>query len=404
MFNNKQQPQGLIRPEGRPLKFRLNDSTLTSDVNQTLSNLLSQTDKVKKRVVQVEAGVSNNTAKITNIAANPNVTRTIRAVTAYQSGVNYNVSDQASYLGNVYSAVIPSQGILPTNTSYWTLVGPQTLDNLSDGIAHRARTSGHSTYRPLSNALTATDAGSNATINIASFTMRFSDADVSVNSGSISGLSYSTLYYVYYTDPNFAGGAVTFASTTTKETALSSNRLYIGSILTPASGAANTIGNNDGGTGAQIGAFGITRPSVVSGNGITPTAAFDQNFSTAGTCGDSSVSMTPETEVWSGFVNSIYATAQISVTLKINSSVTKINGTGANTTGKLEYSLDGGSTWTTVYSVTGTTVRAVTTDAISLPVTQNLTLVQVRGSGTYIAGTATTVIFHAWEIWIEVQS
>lgn len=407
MHNNKQEPIAptkLFHSEGRPLKFRLNDATLVSDVNQTLSNLLSQTDKVKTRVVNVEVGVSKNTAKITAIASNPNLTKTVLAVTAYQSGVNYQIADQASYLGNVYSAIVASLGNLPTNTSYWALVGPQTLDNLTDGLAHRARTSGHSTYRPLSNCLTASDAGSSATITIASFTMRFSDADVSVNSGSISGLSYSTLYYVYYTDPDFAGGSVTFASTTTKETALSSNRLFIGSILTPASGAANTIGNNDGGTGAQIGGFGITRPSIVSGNGVTPTAAFDQNFSTAGTCGDSSVSMTPEIEVWSGFVNSIYATANISQTLKINSSLTKINGTSANTTGKLEYSLDGGSTWTTIFNLTGTTTRAVTTDPITLPVTQNLTLVQVRGTGQYTAGTATTVTLHVWEIWIEVQN
>ena len=35
---------------GRPLKFKLSDSTLTSDLNQTLSNLLSQTNKVNRRV------------------------------------------------------------------------------------------------------------------------------------------------------------------------------------------------------------------------------------------------------------------------------------------------------------------------------------------------------------------
>jgi hypothetical protein len=43
---------------GRPLKFKLSDTTLTSDVNQTLSNLLSQTNKVKKTVTVV-SGVAN---------------------------------------------------------------------------------------------------------------------------------------------------------------------------------------------------------------------------------------------------------------------------------------------------------------------------------------------------------
>ena len=39
---------------GRELKFKLADTTLTSDVNQTLSNLLSQTNKVKAKVTVVE--------------------------------------------------------------------------------------------------------------------------------------------------------------------------------------------------------------------------------------------------------------------------------------------------------------------------------------------------------------
>lgn len=38
----------------RDLKYRLNDSTLTSNLTETLSNLLSQTNKVKAKVVVVE--------------------------------------------------------------------------------------------------------------------------------------------------------------------------------------------------------------------------------------------------------------------------------------------------------------------------------------------------------------
>lgn len=46
----------------RDLKFKINDTTLTSDVNQTLSNLLSQTNKTNTRVSIVEK--TANTALI----------------------------------------------------------------------------------------------------------------------------------------------------------------------------------------------------------------------------------------------------------------------------------------------------------------------------------------------------
>jgi|GEM_PF-6521058 len=115
--------------------------------------------------------------------------------------------------------------------------------------------SGMLTYRPLTNPLTAHDAGATATINVGSFTMRIQGiGDVSINSGAITGLSFNTLYFIYYDDDQLAGGAVTFVATTTKETTLDGNgRFFVGSILTPIDGFADTGGNNDGGSGAQSG-------------------------------------------------------------------------------------------------------------------------------------------------------
>jgi hypothetical protein len=55
---------------GRPLKFRMSDTTLTSDVNQTLSNLLAQTNKVKAIVKNVSI-VANNAWTKVNAPATP---------------------------------------------------------------------------------------------------------------------------------------------------------------------------------------------------------------------------------------------------------------------------------------------------------------------------------------------
>lgn len=115
---------------------------------------------------------------------------------------------------------------------------------------------GYTAYRPLTNPLTAHDAGSNVTINIASFNMQLAGvaSPIAYNSGSITALSYNTLYYIYFDDVAEVGGTVTYNATTTKETAFNGvNRFFVGSIQTPPAGTPDTNGNNDGGNSAQYG-------------------------------------------------------------------------------------------------------------------------------------------------------
>jgi hypothetical protein len=115
-------------------------------------------------------------------------------------------------------------------------------------------TGANATYRPLSNPLTAHDAGSSATINVAAFTMQVAGIQLPISAGAITGLAYGTLYYVYYDDPALLGGIVVFHATTIKEIAIAlADRFYVGSITTPVAGQPDTIGNGDGGGGAQSG-------------------------------------------------------------------------------------------------------------------------------------------------------
>ena len=96
-----------------------------------------------------------------------------------------------------------------------------------------------------------------ATIDVAAFSMRIPGIpDIEYASGSISGLAYNALYYVYTDDPGFQGGAVVYEVTTDKTTALDgAGREFIGSITTPVQGAGDTTGNGDGGAGAQVGTY-----------------------------------------------------------------------------------------------------------------------------------------------------
>lgn len=99
--------------------------------------------------------------------------------------------------------------------------------------------------------ITGSDAGSNATASITAHTRVYGNGtSVSVNSGSVTGLAYSTLYYIYYDQPSRAGGAVTYQATTSQATAAQTgNRHLVGSVTTPAALAGNTGGNYVGAPG-----------------------------------------------------------------------------------------------------------------------------------------------------------
>ncbi len=93
--------------------------------------------------------------------------------------------------------------------------------------------------------LTGSDAGANATITISGHTRVYGNAtSVSVTGGSVTGLAYSTLYYVYYDQASRAGGAVTYVATTSQTTAAQTgDRHLVGQCLTPAAAAPNTDGD-----------------------------------------------------------------------------------------------------------------------------------------------------------------
>jgi hypothetical protein len=258
----------------------------------------------------------------------------------------------------------------------------------------------NATYRPLTDPLTASDAGSTDTISIAAFTMRVNGKDLSVNSGSIVSLSRSTLYFVYYDDLPQLGGAVTFNATTTKEVALQTvGRFFVGSILTPKAASDATIGNNDGGVGAQHGNLYRVLPTLAK-----DTVNADPNFvpirNTFGQGADADGDLTtfvlyqgtPGTRIVTGFPTVIINWT--SLKLKIKTQVVQAGTQPLD----LSYSLDNGATFTNIYTVAAFGTRATTVDVINLSITQNPALVQVKynmnGNGTW----------DLYETWIEGQT
>lgn len=96
--------------------------------------------------------------------------------------------------------------------------------------------------------IAANDAGASATATISAHTRHYpqpdgSTIDVAVNGGSVTGLAYSTAYFIYYDDAARAGGAVTYQATTSDTTAAQlGDRHVVGRVVTPAAAAAPTGG------------------------------------------------------------------------------------------------------------------------------------------------------------------
>jgi len=147
-------------------------------------------------------------------------------------------------------------------------------------------------------------------------------------------------------------------------------RFYVGSIFTPADGHVDTVGNNDGGTGAQIGYQVGMRSTIFDDVGTTPVTnperAMDSDDGTYALLGS------PGKGIWRVF-GSLQLTAVKAAVLKIKTEIVSGGGTAI-----LEYSLDNGANWTIVFYQGGN--RGPTTDSVNLPVGQAMGIIQVRAT------------------------
>jgi hypothetical protein len=97
--------------------------------------------------------------------------------------------------------------------------------------------------------LSATAGATTATITVAAHTLQYGFGQTSYGSGTITGLSTNTTYYIYADDPDFHGGSVSYLATTNPQTITADNgRYYVGQITTPVSA---TTANISGATSAN---------------------------------------------------------------------------------------------------------------------------------------------------------
>jgi hypothetical protein len=131
-----------------------------------------------------------------------------------------------------------------------TTSGGTTIDGLgempgtvpSERSVQMVNTGNRGSFQDAATPLSASDGGASATISIAAHGLDMPSGTVSYNSGSITGLAYSTVYYVYCVDPTYAGGAVTYlAATSTTSVVANVGSYYVGKITTGTQAASGNI-------------------------------------------------------------------------------------------------------------------------------------------------------------------
>lgn len=279
-------------------------------------------------------------------------------------------------VGSSYEAFVRStnvNGIFADSSTSASHTVTITLAGSLSGAALRP-------YIPLSNPLTAHDAGSNATLNAAAFTMRIQGfGDVSYNSGSITGLAYGTLYYIYYDDSAAAGGTVSFVATTTKEVTLNNGaRFFLGSIVTPQAGALDTIGFGDGGSAGSYGMTIKIKPTVNIntgnnlGNGTitNPDRAYDgdvTSFCSMSVTGDSNHNKA-FLQLYGFPVNQRFASAKIAILWAVPTNTLNKSGNNSLGLGQVAISTNAPSNITsTVFSSAGGGTQTLIYTLITVP-------------------------------------
>jgi len=110
-----------------------------------------------------------------------------------------------------------------------------------------------------------TQSGTGLTIDVAAFTIQYGFGQVNYNSGSVTVGSYGT-YLIYFSDPTYSGGSVTYVATTNGYSAFAGEGyIIVGSVkITSAGGGSGGIG----GGGTQPCFSPNTR--VLTDDGIVP--------------------------------------------------------------------------------------------------------------------------------------
>lgn len=141
-----------------------------------------------------------------------------------------------------------ADGIVASQSTGLVTLGADARSS-SQRLLNQITTANRSSVQSTATPLSASSDASSSEIAIAAHSVKFDFGTVSYGSGTISGLSISTTYYVYASDSDYGGGAVTYLATTNPDNLMATGIYYVGAVTTPAALAGETTGGGGGGGG-----------------------------------------------------------------------------------------------------------------------------------------------------------
>jgi hypothetical protein len=170
---------------------------------------------------------------------------------------NTTVQNHTGSLGDGIKNLDPAGVVLAPGVDFTRSYVSKVLDNIPDGATY-ARTLGteltggklpqvNSAVSDNSTTTILSQSGTTSTVLVAAFTMQYGRGTVTYNSGSCTASSNNVTGYVYFVDPTYAGGSVTYIFTQSfADVLLAQGSVMVGKItLVPGGGGA---GGGGGGT------------------------------------------------------------------------------------------------------------------------------------------------------------
>jgi hypothetical protein len=207
---------------------------------------------------------------------------------------------------------------------------------------------------------------------------------------TITGLSQAVLYFVYYIDPTFAGGAITPIATTNSADFLDKVGFFlIGSLVTPVFGAG-------GGSGVSPRFSPSSFSDVGSRTTVSPANAYDGNSSSfakvSGTLTfvSGGINKTASGDcIWQGFPSFITTVAcDLHVTASVSSSDMQCTLIGAGST-----------------MISAANSVALATHTVAIPIGTNISTIMIEaivdGASVTGAGGSDSAFMEIFEIWIQ---
>lgn len=174
-----------------------------------------------------------------------------RALLAFREAIAAKLTPEA-----LAAAIATVNGLIDDVSDALVVVSDATTAATDAATSAQAATDANARFLKISSStttglvITASDSGTDVTVNFSAHTRNYADGtSVAVNSGAITGLAYTTQYFFAYDQASLAGGVVTYEeylsgpdAQTTAAGGAAPDRHYVGSVVTPAAAGGPTTG------------------------------------------------------------------------------------------------------------------------------------------------------------------